>query len=46
LQIGEIDFALMTISVRRSAWEGKIHTKSKASETALAVSRPLSQVLK
>jgi integrase len=47
LQIGDIDFTGMTISVRRSAWNGKIQTtKSKASETVLPLPGPLSQMLK
>jgi integrase len=46
LQIGDIDFARLTISVRRSAWFGKTQTtKTKASETVLPVPGPLSEML-
>jgi integrase len=47
LQIGDIDFARMTIAVRRSAWYGKVQTtKSKASETVLPMPGSLSEMLK
>ncbi len=47
LQVGDLDFLRMTITIRRSAWYGRIQaTKSRASETVLPMPESLGQVLK
>lgn len=46
LQVGDIDLQRMTITVRRSAWYGKVQTtKNASSETVLPIPGPLAVVL-
>jgi integrase len=47
LQVGDLDFVRMTLTIRRSAWYGRIQAaKTRASETVLPMPEPLGQVLK